>query len=269
MECEFRGGDRPLANCTELSCEYSDSGQRESNSNGGNYGGSSGNGGGGGSRSGVAIAGLSGAAYTIASQEVEAQVLSECYIAPNGSACTKAEVIAAAGTLSEIFVGALQDEMPEQFILTGIAKHFFKEAPLNLHCAFAKKAAVEKCQQAAQVIQQEITSRKQAVAAPKQLSTVLLSSATTIHGGIYDLPQAEREGLVRQFGGERWLVRAIELASKRCASNGRMHAFCYAHSHDRPDQIAKFDAMSQAELNAWENGVLDLIGLERARGTFG
>lgn len=330
---------------------------RESNSygGGGSYGSNSG-GGRGGSGGGHVVAGLSGVALAYAQEEVREQILSECYIADNGKICTKAQVIAAAKELSGALVDVLKDRHPLSLVMNQLLAPFFGEEPIPLDCAFAKKAAIERCQVAnnvslqefeahdlsecyvisdgegfpekmctkAQVleaqkmtaalfareaageisgaqaiallsdglaaglpldcvlaervkgieqcraaaakIKQEIDARKDALAQPAYLSHGTLSVATHIPGaGIYELPAAERAALIKQFGGERWAVRAIELASGRCAYPNKMH-FCYGANRNSPHLIAKYDAMTQEQVDAWGNDVLALIRAERARG---
>jgi len=159
---------------------------------------------------------------------------------------------------NEVIKGTKTVVQAQQALETAVAQGMPRAALHDVVVATASKVKRE--------IEHEVAEYQERLSRPKRLNAGLLSSATTIHGGIYDLPQAEREALIHQFGEERWLIRAIELASKKCASNGRMHAFCYAANWDRPDLIAKFDAMTKAELNNWNNEVLDFYRRERASG---
>jgi hypothetical protein len=261
MTCEYRGGS--IGNCSDMSCSYGDAGQREANSHGG---GASSSAGGSSYNDSAAVPAMSAGALTQASQAAEGSILAECYINNQGRICTKAQVMAANAELASVVVDALKDKYPVGIFARQILAPFFGEDPVDLDCGLARRASIEQCRAAAAKIKQEIDAKRHALAQPAYLSHGTLSTATNIPGaGFYELQPTERAALIKQFGAVRWAVRAIELASGRCAYPNKMH-FCYGANRNSPHLIAKYDAMTQEQLDVWGNGVIALIRAERARG---
>ncbi|MBY0109541.1 MAG: hypothetical protein K2X90_00295 [Candidatus Babeliaceae bacterium] len=349
MECEYRGGS--IGNCSDLTCSYGDSGQRESNSHGGNYGNSSGNGSSGSSYDGtVAAPAISSAA---AIETAGRELLDQCYVVYSNrqavKTCSKQEVLTAVKSVSTLYAGVAAGELTDNEAHKMVMGLISLGLPLD--CAAARQAPVELCQKsdhfstmhqimkdyeeqkmaAAQhqsqrivskgvasdgmrrvfpdinleallsecyndvsagkkteadakksltelrskglsleavrevviataqkvksEIEHEVAEYKELLLRPKRFNQAQLAAAMNCNGGMYNLPPAEIADLTHQFGGERWLIRAFELTTRRCAAPQKMRHLCYSYAvgggviAGHP-AVAAFDAMSDAQVAA-------------------
>jgi hypothetical protein len=177
--------------------------------------GSSGNGGF--SHDGLCAVSVSGSALHLAHEEIEAQALSERYVTSNGKVCTKAQVIAAAKELAGVVVDALKDKEPS-LILKGLIAPFFGEKLVDLDCAFAKKAVIEK---AAEEIKREIAARKQTVSAAKRIHPYVFGT------DLGQVPGWALDNAINQFGSRDALRRYLETQRGMCLDQNVRHV-CYA-----------------------------------------
>ncbi len=160
-------------------------------------------------------------------------------------------------TYNEVIKGTKTPAQAKQALDAAVAQGMPLAAMGDLVVASAEKVKRE--------IEREVDEYKQLLLRPKRFNAAQLAAASNCNGGMYNLPPAELADLTHQFGGERWLIRAFELTTRRCAAPQRKGHLCYALNSD-PNGIAKLDSMSEAEQNGLINQLKDLLRLERARG---
>jgi hypothetical protein len=80
-------------------------------------------------------------------KNLEMQLMAECYIAPNGQICTKAQLIAASKELATMTLGLAQGRtnVVVSWLAKDIASRLFGIDIAPLGCAIAEKAPVELC----------------------------------------------------------------------------------------------------------------------------
>ena len=166
-------------------------------------------------------------------------------------------------TYNEVIKGTKTPAQAKQALDAAVAQGMPLAAMGDLVVASAEKVKRE--------IEHEVTEYKQLLLRPKRFNAAQLAAASNCNGGMYNLPSAEIADLTRQFGGERWLIRAFELTTRKCAAPQKMHHLCYSHIvgggviAGHPG-VAAFDAMTDAQVAARFNEADRQIAVARAQG---
>lgn len=96
---------------------------------------------------------------------LEKQLMAECYVAPNGQICTKAQLIEASKELTDVTLGLFTGDTDViiSSVTIDIAFRLFGIATARLGCAIGKKAPVELCKTAEDIktLEAEIKKMKQ------------------------------------------------------------------------------------------------------------
>ena len=97
----------------------------------------------------------SGPDWSISAQELKGRIEAECYVAPNGQICTKAQLIQASEELVRMSEGLAQGRtnVVVSWVAKDIASRLFDIDTVSLGCAVAERAPAERCKTLARIKQ--------------------------------------------------------------------------------------------------------------------